>query len=289
MSASHRRKGNPKGQLPQRPSLEHLRRRAKRLLRAAQSGDQGALQRLESAEPTLDRSRIKLAVAQLAIAREHGSSSWPRLVEEVRSSADGELRAKTEEVRFLARKYAASLDCSGEAVRALGRSRSATALVEALTPLCHRDVVAGLVSVSDPRKRLEIVAEALRSMMRGDWDLCETSRVRDPIDPACAPAWLVVVDEHEPVGLLGRRFAVGPGETVVGRATRSDIRLPLESVSRRHCVIRATDDGFELCDEGSTNGVFLNDGPQRIEHAPLRHEDRIEIGRLILEFQRTDA
>jgi ankyrin repeat protein len=60
--------------LPARPSLDHLRREARDLLRVAQSGDTAAADRIRavSAAPTL-------ASAQLAVAREYGFASWARL------------------------------------------------------------------------------------------------------------------------------------------------------------------------------------------------------------------
>lgn len=60
--------------LPARPSLDHLRHEARDLLRAAQSGDTAAADRIHavSAAPTL-------ASAQLAVAREYGFASWARL------------------------------------------------------------------------------------------------------------------------------------------------------------------------------------------------------------------
>ena len=64
--------------LPARPSLDHLRHEARDLLRAAQSGDTAAADRVRavSAAPTL-------AGAQLALAREYGFASWARLKAEV--------------------------------------------------------------------------------------------------------------------------------------------------------------------------------------------------------------
>ena len=68
---------------PLRPAnLEQQRKLAKDLLRAARDGDAGALARIravrsDAGEP---RGRCKLADAQLAIAREAGFESWPKLV-----------------------------------------------------------------------------------------------------------------------------------------------------------------------------------------------------------------
>lgn len=59
-------------ELPDRPDLAQLRRRAKELHRAAAAGQPDALRRLRA----LSRPP-RLADAQLAIARENGFSSWP--------------------------------------------------------------------------------------------------------------------------------------------------------------------------------------------------------------------
>jgi ankyrin repeat protein len=53
-------------------NLEHLRKQAKALLRAAERGDAGAKERLNVEQP-------KLSDAQHAIARENGFASWPKL------------------------------------------------------------------------------------------------------------------------------------------------------------------------------------------------------------------
>ena len=69
-------------ELPARPSLDHLRREARDLLRAAQAGDAAAVGRIQavSAAPTL-------ATAQLALAREYGFASWAQLKTAVQARA----------------------------------------------------------------------------------------------------------------------------------------------------------------------------------------------------------
>lgn len=64
--------------LPRKPSLDHLRREAKLLLRAAGAGETEARRRIGARSDPLN-----LAAAQLAIAREYGFASWPRLKAEV--------------------------------------------------------------------------------------------------------------------------------------------------------------------------------------------------------------
>lgn len=64
--------------LPGRPDLDQLRRQARELLRAAASGDEAALRRIGAVS-----DKQTLSAAQLAIAREHGFTSWPKLRAEV--------------------------------------------------------------------------------------------------------------------------------------------------------------------------------------------------------------
>src|SRR6478752_3929100 len=48
------------------------------------------------------------------------------------------------------------------------------------------------------------------------------------------------------------------GDWVIGRAPEADIRIDDDRVSRRHAVVRASADGWELADEGSLNGIWLD-------------------------------
>src|SRR5262245_19089865 len=64
--------------LPERADLRQLRTQAKELLSAARDGEPGALARINAVS-----DRLVLASAQLALAREYGFPSWPRLKNEV--------------------------------------------------------------------------------------------------------------------------------------------------------------------------------------------------------------
>ncbi|HEY5793950.1 MAG TPA: hypothetical protein VIU82_02965 [Bosea sp. (in: a-proteobacteria)] len=85
-------------QLPASPDLEHLRKQAKRLLRAARAGAADALERFGANLPAardlpvaaLARRPLRLHDAQSVVAREHGFRSWTELkryVEWARSAA----------------------------------------------------------------------------------------------------------------------------------------------------------------------------------------------------------
>ena len=65
-------------ELPPRPDLEQLRRQARELQHRATAGDADALHQVRSVA-----NSVTLSAAQLAIAREHGFASWPRLKAEV--------------------------------------------------------------------------------------------------------------------------------------------------------------------------------------------------------------
>ena len=64
--------------LPARPSLDHLRRQARDLLRAARAGDTTAAGRIRAVADALT-----LASAQPTVARDYGFASWTRLRDEV--------------------------------------------------------------------------------------------------------------------------------------------------------------------------------------------------------------
>jgi hypothetical protein len=61
-------------ELPDRPNLDQLRRRARELLRAATNGDPSAVARVHAVS-----EQVTLSAAQLALAREYGYRSWPVL------------------------------------------------------------------------------------------------------------------------------------------------------------------------------------------------------------------
>jgi hypothetical protein len=69
--------------LPDRPSLDQLRKQAKELLKQLRSGDLAATDRLRKYKP--NGSDPILADAQFVLAREHGFESWPRLVHHLMS------------------------------------------------------------------------------------------------------------------------------------------------------------------------------------------------------------
>jgi len=91
----------PVRRLPVRPHLEQLQRQAKEWLRAVRAGDAHAIAELREHHPdAVDPSAVKLADAQLVLARTYGASSWARLVHAVRL-AEAIWRDDLDEVRTL--------------------------------------------------------------------------------------------------------------------------------------------------------------------------------------------
>jgi pSer/pThr/pTyr-binding forkhead associated (FHA) protein len=75
---------------------------------------------------------------------------------------------------------------------------------------------------------------------------------------------------------------VGP-VTVIGRGDDTDLLLPDVSVSRSHCSVRRTADGWEIKDMQSSNGTLLNG--RKMQCKPLGDGDRIQIGKFLLSFE----
>ncbi|WP_327585133.1 ankyrin repeat domain-containing protein [Nonomuraea sp. NBC_00507] len=64
--------------LPENPSFEHLKNEAKQLLRGVRAGETRALATAEALHPG-SLSELRLAGAQLVVARKYGFTSWARL------------------------------------------------------------------------------------------------------------------------------------------------------------------------------------------------------------------
>lgn len=108
--------------------------------------------------------------------------------------------------------------------------------------------------------------------------LTEAGEAREQ-SPTSGSGCLIVIYGQE----MGRRVRVGTEPMVIGRSPQCDIQVDQESVSRNHCRIRFTGDGFLVQDLGSTNGTYVNDDVVEGE-GRLRHGDQLKVGRTILKF-----
>ncbi len=71
--------------------------------------------------------------------------------------------------------------------------------------------------------------------------------------------------------------------TVIGRQRNCDLRIPLMSVSKRHCQLSYSDGILKIRDLGSRNGISHNG--KAVEEAEIAAGDSIEIGPLKFIFQ----
>ena len=81
----------------------------------------------------------------------------------------------------------------------------------------------------------------------------------------------------------GRRNVLSGSRVVVGRSREADIVLQDPNVSRRHAELRRDEDGWQIVDLGSTNGIKVNG--RRVNHQPLSPGDQISIGVTDLTFE----
>ena len=115
----------------------------------------------------------------------------------------------------------------------------------------------------------------------------------DPLLDASGPADDVQVDLNQlpsEGGVLIVRSGSQAGETFVlsdpltrlGRHPDSEIMLDDITVSRRHADVERTATGYVARDSGSLNGTYVNQ--QRIDEAPLRQGDELQVGKFRLVF-----
>jgi pSer/pThr/pTyr-binding forkhead associated (FHA) protein len=90
-----------------------------------------------------------------------------------------------------------------------------------------------------------------------------------------------------PLGLIllpsGMRVDLTKADTLVGRHSSADVRLPLPDVSRQHCRFVFQQAAWHVMDLDSLNGVFVNN--QRVKQAPLCHGDRVRIGGFVFQVE----
>ena len=83
-------------------------------------------------------------------------------------------------------------------------------------------------------------------------------------------------------GRTGETFHPDGERTTIGRSPDCGVFLDDVTVSRRHAVLVQRNGGFEIEDQGSLNGTFLN--RSRIESAKLEHGDELQIGKYRMTF-----
>jgi DNA-binding NtrC family response regulator len=90
---------------------------------------------------------------------------------------------------------------------------------------------------------------------------------------------LVVIEGAD----MGRAASLGPGELVVGSDPACGLVLCDDRVSRQHLGVRAVEDGFEVRDLGSTNGVLY--AGSQLGEATVPVGATLKVGRTFLRIQ----
>jgi len=72
-------------------------------------------------------------------------------------------------------------------------------------------------------------------------------------------------------------------KTVIGRGEDCDLRVPLMSVSRRHCELDLTEQGLAVKDLASANGTYVNN--KRVNEQVLKAGDRLVVGPIVFTLQ----
>ena len=243
--------GSERRALPDRPSLEQLRKQAKSLLRDARAGDTAALRRLTSQQRDAHAEHVSLSDAQLALAREYGFASWPKLVHHVESitGSDFVLRPLIRPVELASGRrwklpdgtdvaaddvydmFVASRDGDVRGVKRLVERMPALATVEYnYTPPIHFAVREGHRAIvelllergADPAYRSYPFQESLLGFAeeRGHDDVAEV--LRRP---------------------LARRFALGSGtQTIIDAAAKGDLVTTLSELARQPTLARASNE-----------------------------------------------
>ena len=77
----------------------------------------------------------------------------------------------------------------------------------------------------------------------------------------------------------GAEFSPSPDvdSFTVGRGQDVDFRINEQGVSRRHFAVEREKTAWVLVDLDSLNGVFVNDGPERVKRLPLTQGDEIRL------------
>lgn len=76
---------------------------------------------------------------------------------------------------------------------------------------------------------------------------------------------------------------LGGSEATIGRGPDCDIRLVVDSVSRKHARVALRNEEYHLEDMNSTNGVYVNG--LKVVKCVLRDNDQIEMGGVKIIFK----
>jgi pSer/pThr/pTyr-binding forkhead associated (FHA) protein len=77
--------------------------------------------------------------------------------------------------------------------------------------------------------------------------------------------------------LAGKQLAIPGKEVLIGRDEGCYIRMGSPDISRKHCSLRATPEGIQVTDLGSSNGTWVNDA-RIVGSIILKVGDQLRVG-----------
>ncbi len=101
----------------------------------------------------------------------------------------------------------------------------------------------------------------------------------EPEAPAGAGAALMI---RVGGGLAGQVYELGEKRLTIGRHLKADVFLDDVTVSRHHAYVERADERYEIVDESSLNGTYVNG--RRSDRTVLAGGDEIQIGKYKLTF-----
>ncbi len=78
-------------------------------------------------------------------------------------------------------------------------------------------------------------------------------------------------------------FPLPKATTAIGRGEDCGLRVPLASVSRRHCELTLEGEALAVRDLASANGTYVNN--ERVTEKPLKAGDRLVVGPVVFTVQ----
>lgn len=91
--------------------------------------------------------------------------------------------------------------------------------------------------------------------------------------------WLVVMSGNQ----KGLDFRIFAGKNALGAAADNEVVITDDYLSSRHAVIRYEDGKYEVLDNESTNGTYVNE--KRVTREELIDNDTLRLGRTELRFK----
>ncbi len=79
-------------------------------------------------------------------------------------------------------------------------------------------------------------------------------------------------------------FDLTSSESIIGRLPECDVQLNTNTVSRKHAKVTNVGPQYFVEDLGSGNGTFVN-GTQITGRTPIKNQDRIKLGPMLLRFE----